>query len=118
MVRSILLLQLALRSSGLAARRVVLLDQLLNLGGRSADELVDSGRVAVLEDVERRHGLDIVLGRQLGKVVDVDLDEVDVGVLIGPSGRSGACGLINDLLWGKRTICREDGRSAGETSRR
>lgn len=62
----------------------MLLDQSLDLGGRSADKFVGGRGVAVLEDVEGGHGLDVVLGGQLGEVVDVDLDEVDVGILVGP----------------------------------
>lgn len=65
----------------------MLLDQSLDLGGRSADELVGSLGVAVLEDVEGGHSLDAVLGSQLGVVVDVNLDEVDVGELVGPPAR-------------------------------
>lgn len=81
----LLLLLLLLRGS--LASRVVLLNQSLDLGGRSADKLVGSLGVTVLEDVEGGHGLDVVLGSQLGVVVDVNLDKVDVGVLVGPPAR-------------------------------
>lgn len=91
-----LLLLLLLRSS--LASRVVLLNQSLNLGGRSADKLVGSLGVAVLEDVESGHGLDIVLGGQLRVVVDVNLDKVDVGVLVGPPARE------KRLMLGSRRI--------------
>lgn len=80
-----LLLFLLLRGS--LTTWVVLLDQSLNLGRRSADKLVGGGGVAVLENVEGGHGLDIVLGGQLGEIVDIDLDEVDVGVLVRPPVR-------------------------------
>lgn len=82
----LLVLLLLLRSS--LASRVVLLNQSLNLGRRSADKLVGSLGVAVLEDVEGGHSLDVVLGSQLGVVVDVNLDKVDVGVLVGPPARA------------------------------
>lgn len=66
----------------------MLLNQSLNLGGRSADKLVGSLGVAILEDVEGGHGLDAVLSSKLGVVVDIDLDKVNVGELVGPSARA------------------------------
>lgn len=93
-----LLLLLLLRGRSLASR-VVLLDQSLNLGRRSTDKLVGGGGVAVLEDVEGGHGLDVVLGGQLGKVVNVDLDKVDVRVLVGPPAREEGKKSYMLVLW-------------------
>lgn len=66
----------------------MLLNQRLDLGWDGADKLLGGGRVAVLEDVEGGHGLDVVLSGQLGEGVDVNLDKVDSGVLVGPPERA------------------------------
>lgn len=60
----------------------VLLDQGQQLWWDSADELVNL--LAVPEQVEGGHGLDVGLLGQLGELIDVNLDEDDVRHLIGP----------------------------------
>lgn len=55
---------------------IVLLDQLLESAGVGTDELV--GSLAVLVDEEGRHGADVELGSDVGDLLDVELEEVDV----------------------------------------
>ena len=56
----------------------MLLDELEESAGVSADELV--GSLAVLEDEEGRHGADVELLGDFGDLLDVELDEVNLAV--------------------------------------
>lgn len=75
---------------GRQSRRLdsVLVESLLDRRGVGANNLLSLG--AILEDHEGGHGADAELLAQVGDLVDVDLDEVDVGVLllVGPAGRA------------------------------
>ncbi len=59
--------------------------------GVRADNLLDL--LPILEDQECRHGTDAQLLRNIGNLIDVELDEVSAGELIGePVGkRVSAC---------------------------
>jgi hypothetical protein len=51
--------------------------------------------LAVLEEKESRHSADAELSRNIRALVDIELDEVDVGVLVAPGmdlGRDGLAG--------------------------
>lgn len=56
----------------------MLLDELEESAGVSADELV--GSLAVLEDKEGRHGADVELLGDFGDLLNVELDEVNLAV--------------------------------------
>lgn len=70
---------------------MVLLDQGLQFGGDSANDLVDL--LAVLEQEKGGHGPDAVLLGDRGLLVDVNLEVVDVWVLLGPLSDLGGDGL-------------------------
>eukprot|EP00053_Salpingoeca_punica_P008611 m.77034 g.77034 ORF g.77034 m.77034 type:complete len:398 (-) comp14674_c1_seq9:234-1427(-) len=105
-------LQLLCSSRDVNAPRLRVLLQLLQLLNE-ADEaaLVSAGELAnllaVVEDLEGGHGGDLALLRGLGVGVDVDLEEVDAGVLGGQAledradhaaGRAPGGGKVNDDL--------------------
>ena len=57
------------------------LDLLLQLGGIGTDELIDL--FAVLENDESGHGADAVFLSELSQLVDVDFEEMCIGIPLG-----------------------------------
>eukprot|EP00656_Telonema_subtile_P013027 TRINITY_DN16600_c0_g1_i3.p2 TRINITY_DN16600_c0_g1~~TRINITY_DN16600_c0_g1_i3.p2 ORF type:complete len:114 (+),score=22.07 TRINITY_DN16600_c0_g1_i3:157-498(+) len=67
----------------------VLLDGLVELVDVSTLEGVDLS--TVLEEDEGGHGLDLVGASNLGGGIDIDLDELDVGLLVREGLELGGC---------------------------
>ncbi|GAO49496.1 hypothetical protein G7K_3645-t1 [Saitoella complicata NRRL Y-17804] len=86
----------------------VLLDGLLEVRSGSTDNLNShthlSNLLTVLEQQEGGHGADVVLGSDLGELIDVDLDELGVGVGVGELGDLGGNGLARTAPGGKAAV--------------